>query len=101
MPNVLLESLACGTPVIATTVGGNAEIVNAPEAGILMHDRTPEALCQAYGQLMANLPNRESVRHHAEQFDWAPTTCGLLEVFRSVIASDDSRRKRDAMRASV
>ncbi len=101
MPNVLLESLACGTPVIATAVGGNAEIVNAPEAGILMQDRTPEALCQAYAQLMENLPSRKSVRRHAEQFDWAPTTCGLLEIFRSVIASDDERRKRGPMRASV
>jgi teichuronic acid biosynthesis glycosyltransferase TuaC len=101
MPNVLLESLACGTPVIATAVGGIAEIVNAPEAGILMHDRTPQALCQAYVQLMANLPNRESVRRHAEQFEWGPITSGLLEIFRSVISSNDSRCKRDGMRASV
>src|SRR5262249_8130891 len=52
MPNVLLESLACGTPVIATTVGGNGEIVNSPHAGVLMRDRTPAALCAAYEELM-------------------------------------------------
>jgi teichuronic acid biosynthesis glycosyltransferase TuaC len=89
MPNVLLESLACGTPVIATAVGGNPEIVTSPEAGILVAERTPEALCDAYERLMRNRPNATATRRHAEGFGWAPTVQGLLELFRSALAVDD------------
>lgn len=100
MPNVLLESLACGTPVIATAVGGNMEIVSSPDAGLLMRDRSPEALCEAYEQLRRSPPSRQSVRRHAEQFAWGPTTRGLLQVFRSVVGSSGPGLKRDdAMRA--
>ena len=39
--NVLLESMACGTPVIASNVWGTPEVVSSPEAGLLMEERTP------------------------------------------------------------
>ena len=56
MPNTVVEALACGTPVIASNVWGTPEVVNAPEAGVLMSERTPEGLVGAYHHLFANLP---------------------------------------------
>ena len=50
--NVLLESMACGTPVIASNVWGTPEVVQGPAAGELMHERTPEGLVHAYRSLM-------------------------------------------------
>ena len=35
--NVLLESMACGTPVVASPIPGNDEVVRAPEAGRHRH----------------------------------------------------------------
>ncbi|NOZ42233.1 MAG: glycosyltransferase family 4 protein, partial [Alphaproteobacteria bacterium] len=46
MPNVILESLACGTPVIATRVGGIAEVVTK-DNGILLDGRSAEDLTYA------------------------------------------------------
>jgi len=86
MPNVLLESLACGTPVIATAVGGIAEVVCAPEAGVLMHSRSAAAIVDAYRELMRDPPQAAAVRQHAERFSWGPTTQGQLQLFRSIIA---------------
>ena len=44
MPNVVLESLACGIPVTATNVGGVGEIINSPKAGILVPAKDAGAL---------------------------------------------------------
>jgi glycosyltransferase involved in cell wall biosynthesis len=83
-PNVLLESMACGTPVIATNVGGIPEIVRVPEAGIIMRERTPEALVEAYRALRACYPARAAVRRYAEHFSWDATTLGQAALFRNI-----------------
>jgi glycosyltransferase involved in cell wall biosynthesis len=83
--NVLLESMACGTPVIASRVWGTPEVVAVPEAGVLMAERTPEALAAAAQQLFANYPDRAATRRYAEGFSWDATTAGQLDLFRSVV----------------
>ena len=87
-PNVLLEALACGTPVIATRNWGTPEIVSAPEAGLLMDDRTPEAIAQAAGQLLNARLDRTATRRFAEGFSWDATTDAQLRLFSSLIADD-------------
>jgi glycosyltransferase involved in cell wall biosynthesis len=81
MANVLLESLACGTPVIAARSWGTPEVVNDPVAGVLMDRRDPESLVAAYRELIADYPEREQTRRFAERFDWGPTTVGQERIF--------------------
>lgn len=83
--NVLLESMACGTPVIAARVWGTPEVVSAPEAGVLMDGRTPEALRRAVAQLMEASPDWTATRRHAERFSWDATTDGQLRLFDQVL----------------
>jgi glycosyltransferase involved in cell wall biosynthesis len=85
--NVLLESMACGTPVIASNVGGTPEVVTAPEAGLMMEERTPEALAQAVQRLFARYPDRGATRRYAERFSWAATTEGQLELFGRILSA--------------
>jgi glycosyltransferase involved in cell wall biosynthesis len=53
MPNVVMEALAAGTPVVATEVGGVAEVVEAGKSGFLAPAQNPVALSEAMRQLMA------------------------------------------------
>ncbi|HEY2445526.1 MAG TPA: glycosyltransferase family 4 protein [Rhizomicrobium sp.] len=83
-PNVLLEAMACGTPVIASPIWGNPEIVCRPEAGILMRERSPQAVAEAVESLFSDLPSREATRAFAEHFSWRETSDGQMRLFKSI-----------------
>jgi glycosyltransferase involved in cell wall biosynthesis len=87
MANVLLESLACGTPLVATPVGGNLEVLADNRAGVLMRERTASAVADAVKELFRNYPSRSDVRDYATTFDWTPTTQGQITVFREVLGA--------------
>ncbi len=82
--NVLLESMACGTPVVATAIWGTPEVVRVREAGRLMSERSAAALVAEVRALFGDYPSRSDVRAYAEQFDWAETTRGQLELFKRI-----------------
>jgi len=65
MPNVVLESLACGTRVIATDVGGIAEVICSVDAGFLLANRSVAALVDALRQLQIMPCERDVTRQYA------------------------------------
>ena len=90
--NVLLESMACGTPVVATDVGGTAEVVADDRAGIVVRTRSTEAVAAAVRQLLRQPPDRQAVRDYACGFSWSDTTAAQLRLFAEVIAAHSAAR---------
>jgi glycosyltransferase involved in cell wall biosynthesis len=82
--NVLLEAMACGTPVVASTAWGNKEVVTSPAAGVLMRSSDPEGVADATRRLLASPPQRSATRRFAERFSWDATTTGQIELFEAV-----------------
>jgi glycosyltransferase involved in cell wall biosynthesis len=85
--NVIMESMACGTPVVATAVGGAPEVITVPEAGVLVEQRTPGAIADAIARLLADLPAREATRRFAERFTWVDTTRDHLAALEYALAA--------------
>jgi teichuronic acid biosynthesis glycosyltransferase TuaC len=87
--NVLLESMACGTPVVASPIWGNPEVVRAAAAGVIMRENTADGIVEGVRRLFAAMPAREATSAYAEPFSWDDTTAGQLAVFRRVIGAAD------------
>lgn len=82
--NVLLEAMACGLPVVATDVGGNAEVVCSPELGFVVPFDDPPALTAALNRALQGSWDRRAIRRYAERNDWRERVAALLEEFRSL-----------------
>lgn len=93
-PNVVLEAMACGTPVVATRIWGTPEIVTHPDAGLLIDERTPQAVAAEVRRVLEQPPARAATRRFAERFSWDDTTAGQIELFRSIVERRRSRSRR-------
>jgi glycosyltransferase involved in cell wall biosynthesis len=91
--------MACGTPVIATSVGGVPEIVTSPDAGAVVKERSAPALARAVRELLALPRERAATRRFAEQFGWDATSKGQLRLFRQVLAANPAQRAMQMARA--
>lgn len=89
-PNVLLEAMACGTPVVASNVGGIPEIVSAPESGLLFEAGNAISIAAAVDRLRSAMPSREATRAYAAQFSWQSTTEGQWLLFNRVLGRADT-----------
>lgn len=83
--NVLLEAMACGTPVVASAVWGTPEVVAKPEAGVLMPTLDAKGVVDGVKALFAAYPDHAATRAYAEGFNWDATTEGQLNLFRSIL----------------
>jgi|GEM_PF-42051 len=84
-PNVLLEAMACGAPCVATTVGGNAEVISSPDAGALVPERNAKAIASTVNKLLAAPPDRHAVRAHAQGHSWNETVYGMHGIFCDLV----------------
>ena len=87
--NVLLEAMACGTPVVATRIWGTPEVVAEDVAGRLVEQREGGAFAATIDELLSDCPDRPKVRAYAEKFSWLSTTNAQVKLFRQIAGHDE------------
>jgi len=83
-PNVILEAIACGTPVVATPVPGVAELVERYDAGVISNDFTDRNLAAAILRVLET--PRRLPPSMLSQFDLSVVNKAWNELLKSVIA---------------
>ncbi len=82
--NVILEAMACGLPVVATDVGGNAEVVSKETLGSIVSFDDDDALQQAISKWLESPVNREVVSLYVSENSWDTRVASLLASFHSL-----------------
>ena len=88
-PNVLVEALASGRPVVATHVGGIPEVVDA-SCGVLVAPRDVHALSVALGQVMDRRWDPDALARRFSR-DWSGVARETLQVCMDAFSEADGR----------
>jgi len=87
---VALESMACGTPVVATRVGGLQTVVQHGESGLLVPAGDHRALAEAIERVLTDHRLRMHLAHgareRAELFTWSRVGDGIESLYQRVLA---------------
>lgn len=83
--NVLLEALACGTPVVATRVGGNPEIVPDDRYGLLVRHGDVRALAIALDRAIESRWDRTELVAHAATHTWETAASRVMREFAGAL----------------
>ena len=89
-PIGLLEAMACGKPVVATSVGGIPEVIEQAKSGLLVPRRNPTALCDAVLRLMQDAEmrtnlGREARKKVAAQFSVSALGKSTHQLYRELL----------------
>lgn len=100
IPNVLVEAMAMGTPVVSTAVSGIPELVRHEETGLLVPPNDPEALADALQRVLAERPFAHSLadagQHHVhEHFDMVDNARQLGQLFHHALTAPEAGKLLD------
>jgi D-inositol-3-phosphate glycosyltransferase len=87
---VAIESQACGTPVVAASVGGLRTAVSDGLSGVLVEGHDPDDYARVLADLAAQPARRTALGRgaveHAARFGWGATAAAMLHVYADVVA---------------
>ena len=88
LANAWVEALACGTPIVASDVGGIRELMKNDAAGRIVA-QDPRAIAAAVQSILANPPQAADVTANVQAFSWKENARQLADFFRTMSGRQD------------
>ena len=88
-PNVLLEALACGVPIVATAAGGIPEIVCSDSIGMLT-EREESAIAESISAALTRTWHADDLLEYSKKFSWNGRVRSLREIFNATLSSGNA-----------
>lgn len=90
MPNVILEAMAAGLPVVSADVEGVREVVNEGVTGLIASSDTPQAMAERIGQILRDAELRRklgvtSQQNVTKEFTWNRITEAYADLYRELL----------------
>lgn len=86
VPNVVLESLSCGTPVVTTKVGGIPEVLSDNLPSIMVDSRSPEVIARAILNILNTEFDKGVLVKHAGKYSWEQAAREYFELLSRILS---------------
>lgn len=84
VPNVVLEAMACGTPVLVSDVGGIPEVVDEHICGKIIPSKCETAVAEGLDAILSAQWSKENIQQHSQQFSWQNNKHQLLQMLTNI-----------------
>jgi len=85
-PNVIIESLACSVPVVATNVGGIPDLIPNRDYGILVQPGDSDELAIALRSGLEKCWDKKKIENFGSKYSWEDVADKVINVFKGVLS---------------
>ena len=85
LPTIVLEAMACGTPVLATPVGGIPDVIKDEETGFILGDNSPECIAENVMRVLNHSNLEEIVKNAGELIEREYTYEAAVERYKKIL----------------
>jgi glycosyltransferase involved in cell wall biosynthesis len=100
-PNVLLEAMCCGLPVVASNVWGIPEVVLSDELGLLVDRVDGKGFAEVLERALGRTFDREAISAHARAKTWDRVAARLASIFEGAVAKRQHETAQNPLASSI